>query len=270
MDFDFSLILVILTLITGVIWLIDLLFFAPKRKESLRLAKAEHEGELPEAIATKLKQPPGWADLSVSIFPVLAIVLVLRSFLFEPFQIPSGSMLPTLQIGDFIVVNKFHYGLRLPVTNTRFLSVNDPQRGDVAVFRYPEQPSINYIKRVIGVPGDLVTYHNKTFYINGEVVPQELVARIPPGNPETLLIKESLGGNTFQIQHDLGRHFGSAQWQVPEGHYFFVGDNRDNSNDSRYWGFVSEDLLVGKAVAVWMHWDNFFSLPDFSIVRKIK
>ncbi|KDE39563.1 MAG: signal peptidase I [Nitrincola lacisaponensis] len=270
MDFDFSLVLVTLTAVTGLLWLVDSLFFAPGRRACLQAAEAESAEPLPESTRTKILQQPGWADLGKSMFPVLAVVLVLRSFLFEPFQIPSGSMLPTLQIGDFILVNKFHYGVRLPVVNTRVLEVNDPQRGEVAVFRYPNNPSINYIKRVIGVPGDVISYHNKTFYINGEALEPELLARLPPVNPEVLLLQETLGEHTYTTYQDVGRPSLSAQWVVPEGHYFTVGDNRDNSNDSRYWGFVSENLLVGKAVVVWMHWDNFFSLPDFSVMRKIR
>lgn len=270
MDFDFALVLVSLTAVTGLLWLIDSLLFAPKRKAHLLTAEAENGAPLPESTREQIMRMPSWADLGKSMFPVLAVVLILRSFLFEPFQIPSGSMLPTLQIGDFILVNKYHYGVRLPVLNTRVLPVKDPQRGEVAVFRYPNNPSINYIKRVIGVPGDVINFHNKTFFINGEEVAQELLARLPPVNPEVLLMQESLGDNTFTLYNDVGRPSMSAQWTVPEGHYFMIGDNRDNSNDSRYWGFVSEDLLVGKAVFVWMHWDNFFSLPDFSVMRKIK
>lgn len=270
MDFDFSLILVSLTALSGILWLIDALFFAPRRKARLAAVEADQGQTLPETARDKILQQPGWADLGKSMFPVLAVVLVLRSFLFEPFQIPSGSMLPTLQIGDFILVNKFHYGLRLPVTHTKLVSINEPQPGEVVVFRYPNNPSINYIKRVVGVPGDVISYQNKTFYINGEEVEAELLARLPPVNPEVLLFNESLGEHSYTTYQDVGRPSMTAQWVVPDGHYFTVGDNRDNSNDSRYWGFVSENLLVGKAVVVWMHWDNFFSLPDLSVMRKIR
>ncbi|KAA0873824.1 signal peptidase I [Nitrincola tapanii] len=270
MDFDFSLILVLATLVTGVLWGVDHLFFRPGRLNKLEQAQAQTQEPLTEPVKEALLRQPGWADVSRSMFPVLAVVLVLRSFVFEPFQIPSGSMLPTLQIGDFILVNKYHYGLRLPVTHTKILSLNEPERGEVAVFRYPQQPSINYIKRVIGLPGDVISYHNKTLFVNGEAVPAALISGLPPHSPEVLLLSETLGEHRYQVYQDLGRPAMSAQWVVPEGHYFFVGDNRDNSNDSRYWGYVSEQLLVGKAVAVWMHWDNFFSLPDFSIIRWIK
>lgn len=270
MNFDFSLLLVLLTLFSGVAWLIDHIWFLPGRKARLQQAQQSQQAELPDEVKNRLLQPPGWADLGRSMFPVLLVVLVLRSFVFEPFQIPSGSMEPTLDVGDFILVTKYQYGLRLPVTQTRILALNDPQRGEVAVFRYPENPSINYIKRVIGLPGDVITYHDKTFYVNGQAIPTTLLAALPPVNPERLLWQEALGEHPYRVYHDIGRPAQTAQWQVPEGHYFMVGDNRDNSNDSRYWGFVSEDLLVGKAVAVWMHWDNFFSLPDFSVIRKIR
>lgn len=270
MDFDFALILVSLTAITGLLWLVDTLLFASKRKERLTIAETENGGPLPEQTRDKILQMPSWADLGKSMFPVLAVVLVLRSFLFEPFQIPSGSMLPTLQIGDFILVNKHHYGVRLPVLNSKIIEINDPERGEVAVFRYPNNPSINYIKRIIGLPGDVISYQNKTFTINGVEIESELLARLPPVNPEVLLLQETLGDKTFTTYQDLGRPSIAAQWVVPEGHYFAVGDNRDNSNDSRYWGYVPDELLVGKAVVVWMHWDNFFSLPDFSVMRKIR
>jgi len=269
MNLDFSLILVLVTLLTGILWLIDTLMFAPRRRAALAQAEQSAGAPLPEAQQVSLLRQPGWADTSRSMFPVLLVVLVLRSFLFEPFQIPSGSMLPTLKIGDFILVNKFHYGLRLPVLNTRFVSNNDPQHGDVIVFRYPEDTSINYIKRVVGVPGDVITYQGKTLFINDEAQPQSLIARLPPANPEQLLLSETLAGEPHRIYQDIYRPVMNGQWVVPEGHYFVLGDNRDNSKDSRYWGFVPEELLVGKATAVWMHWDSFFSLPDFSDVRRI-
>ncbi|GGB89085.1 signal peptidase I [Marinobacterium zhoushanense] len=270
MNFDFALILVLATFVTGVLWLLDMLVFVPRRR--LRLAEAELKagGALPEEARKQLIQPSGWADLSRSMFPVLGLVLLLRSFLYEPFQIPSGSMLPTLQVGDYILVNKYHYGLRLPVLNTKFLPLDEPQRGDVVVFKYPEQPSINYIKRVVGLPGDVVTYSDKVVYINGEAQSQSLLAQLPPLSPERLLVKETLGEAEHEIYRDIGRPTLNAQWTVPAGHYFVMGDNRDNSNDSRYWGFVPDELLVGKAVAVWMHWSELLSLPDFGAVRSIK
>ncbi len=270
MNFDFALILILVTGAAGLLWLLDSLVFLPKRRERLRQAQAQAGGALPEEQAKVLMRPAEWADLSRSMFPVLAIVLLLRSFLFEPFQIPSGSMLPTLQIGDYILVNKYHYGLRLPVLNSKFLAVDEPTYGDVVVFKYPEQPSVNYIKRVVGLPGDVITYKDKIVYINGKPQPQSLVAQLPPLRPERLLINETLGDVEHEIYRDLGRPTINARWTVPEGQYFVMGDNRDNSNDSRYWGFVPDKLLVGKAVAVWMHWAELLSLPDFSVVRAIK
>ncbi|MBR9829784.1 MAG: signal peptidase I [Oceanospirillales bacterium] len=266
---DFSLILVLVTALTGVLWLLDSLMFAPRRRQALQQAEAQAQDALPETQRTALLRQPGWADTSRSMFPVLLVVLVLRSFLYEPFQIPSGSMLPTLKIGDFILVNKYHYGLRLPVLNTRFVSNNDPEHGDVIVFRYPEDTRINFIKRVVGVPGDVITYKDKILYVNGEPQQQELLAKLPPSRPTQLLLNEALAGENHRIYRDVYSPVVDGRWEVPEGHYFVLGDNRDNSKDSRYWGFVPEELLVGKATAVWMHWDGFFSLPDFSDVRRI-
>lgn len=270
MNFDFALILVVATAVTGLLWLVDTLVFLPRRREKLADAELKAGGDLPENARKLVMQPSGWADLSRSMFPVLLIVLLLRSFLYEPFKIPSGSMLPTLQVGDYILVNKYHYGLRVPVLNTKFLPINEPERGDVVVFKYPENPSINYIKRVVGLPGDVITYNNKVIYVNGEAQPQSLVAQLPPGRPERLLVDETLGNVEHEIYRDVARPTLNAQWTVPEDSYFVMGDNRDNSNDSRYWGFVPEKLLVGRAVAVWMHWEELLSIPDFSAVRSIK
>ncbi|WP_372833711.1 signal peptidase I [Pontibacterium sp.] len=269
MDFDFALLLVVATAVCGIIWLYDKVLLAPKRRVTLEKAEAQAAGALPENVVATITHEPGWVDTGRSMFPVLFVVLVLRSFLVEPFQIPSGSMLPTLQIGDFILVNKYHYGIRLPVSNTKVLALNDPKRGDVAVFRYPKQPNINYIKRVVGLPGDRVTYVNKTLYINGEAQPQELLAQLPPSRPQRLVMQERLGDVQHQIFRDVNRKGIVGEWVVPEGHYFMVGDNRDNSNDGRYWGFVPDELLVGKAFAVWMHWESFFSIPDFGDARAI-
>ncbi|WP_292950020.1 MULTISPECIES: signal peptidase I [unclassified Neptuniibacter] len=270
MDFDFALILVALTFVSGLVWFYDKISLKPKRTEKLNDARAKVEGELPEEVLTEINRESGWVDTGRSMFPVLLVVLVLRSFLVEPFQIPSGSMLPTLKIGDFILVNKFHYGLRLPVLNTKIVSMNDPERGDVIVFKFPEKPTINYIKRVVGLPGDVIRYQGKTLYINGEPQKQTLLAQLPPSNPKQLLMSEDLDGVQHQIYKDVIRPAQNMEWVVPKGHYFMVGDNRDNSNDSRYWGFVSEDLLVGKAFAVWMHWPAFLSVPSFSDVRVIE
>jgi signal peptidase I len=244
---NFPLLLVIATAVTGLIWLVDALVFAPRRKASL---KGENV-ELPLLV-----------EYVQSFFPVLLVVLVLRSFLFEPFRIPSGSMIPTLLIGDFILVNKFSYGVRLPVLNTRILDTGSPERGDVAVFRYPQDPSLDYIKRVVGLPGDTVVYENRQFVVNG--VPMPVSGNEPyvdPVNESVVagasLHKEKLG----EVSHDILEFNDeypkrSGTFTVPEGHYFMVGDNRDRSNDSRFWGFVPEENLVGKAKYIWMHWNG--------------
>jgi len=269
MNFDFSLVLVLVTALAGVLWLADAIFLAPKRKAALARAEADAGTSLAESERAAVLRQPGWADTARSMFPVLFVVLVVRSFLYEPFQIPSGSMLPTLKIGDFILVNKYHYGLRLPVLNSKLVANSQPARGDVIVFRYPEDTSVNYIKRVVGVPGDVITYQDKILYVNGAPQQQELLAKLPPSRPEQLLLREQLDGADHRIYRDIYRPVINGRWEVPEGHYFVLGDNRDNSKDSRYWGFVPDELLVGKAAAVWMHWDDFLSLPDFSDVRKI-
>ncbi|MBC7192499.1 signal peptidase I [Marinobacter sp.] len=260
MDIDFPLVLVVLTLTTGAIWLADLLFLRKRRKANTPAAAGRSdEDAAPE---------PYLVDLSRSFFPVLAVVLVLRSFLVEPFQIPSGSMLPTLEVGDFILVNKYAYGLRLPVAGTKILDVGDPQRGDVMVFRYPVDGATNYIKRVIGLPGDRIRYQDRQLFINGEKIPTESIARIPPVN----LRVEYLMGTEHRIfvgtSPSSGR--GEGVWQVPEGHYFVMGDNRDNSNDSRFWGMVPDSMVVGKAFAIWMHWESLTSLPSFDRVGLIE
>ncbi len=270
MDFDFALVLVLLTFVSGLVWFYDRISLKPKRDEKIAAASTQAQGTLPEEVLEELHRVPGWVDTGRSMFPVLFIVLVLRSFLVEPFQIPSGSMLPTLKIGDFILVNKFHYGLRLPVLNTKFVAINEPQRGDVAVFKYPENPKLSYIKRVVGLPGDVITYRNKVLYVNGEPQKQKLLAQIPTNRPQRYLLEENLDGVSHQIYNDLIRPAQNNEWVVPEGSYFMVGDNRDNSNDSRYWGVVPEQLMVGKAFAVWMHWEDFLSIPSFGDVRLIK
>lgn len=270
MDIDFPLVLVVLTFATGLIWLADKLFLRERRLAAARASGSSSSPQAGNAVTGEVEEPkePYLVDLSRSFFPVLAIVLVLRSFLVEPFQIPSGSMLPTLEVGDFILVNKYAYGLRLPVAGTKILEVGDPQRGDVMVFRYPKDGETNYIKRVIGLAGDRIRYQNKQLFINGEEIDSRFVARLPPVE----LRREDLG----EVEHDifltLGRPgtAGEGEWVVPEGHYFMMGDNRDNSNDSRYWGMVPDDLVVGKAFAIWMHWKSLTSLPSFDRVGGIE
>jgi signal peptidase I len=248
---DFTLILVLIVMISGLIYGLDLIYFKKRRN-------GREAGLI--------------IDYSRSFFPVLFFVLVLRSFLFEPFQIPSGSMLPTLKIGDFILVNKFDYGLRLPVLGTTVVELGKPERGDVMVFKYPEDSRINFIKRVIAVSGDRVIYRNKTLFINGKE--QVLSPSVGDGSLElpalTQEASEQLGENEHQIWRRMtaGRDFGPLI--VPQDQYFVMGDNRDNSNDSRVWGFVDDSLIVGRAFAVWMQWKTLLSLPSFSDVRIIR
>jgi signal peptidase I len=258
---DFSLLLVLLTSFAGLVWLADSLFFRRRRMD--------------RAVQNKVQRPrdPVIIEYSKSLFPVLLIVLLFRSFLFEPFKIPSGSMIPTLLIGDFILVNKFAYGLKLPVLNTKFISVGEPERGDVVVFRYPKDPSVNFIKRMVGLPGDNITYRNKTLYINGDPVPivedgrySDVPVKCSTPASDARLINEQLG----DVQHQSLIHLGSpgrdGQWKVPEGHYFVMGDNRDRSNDSREWGFVPEENLMGRAVGIWMNFDLNKGCGDLSRV----
>ena len=238
MDINFPLILVVLTFATGIIWLGDRLFLRPRREAAWQAsggAVAASGSDAPEGAAPTVDedeqagpQEPYLVDLSRSFFPVLAIVLVLRSFLVEPFQIPSGSMLPTLEVGDFILVNKYAYGLRLPVLGTEIVEIDDPERGDIMVFRFPEDGKTNYIKRVVGLPGDRIRYRDKTLTINGEEVPTRFVAHLPPFE----MLEEQLGDVEHHIYHNLGSRgrAGEGEWIVPDGHYFMMGDNRDNSN----------------------------------------
>lgn len=256
MDIDFPLVLVVLTLVTGLIVLLEKIWWRSHRLAAVK-DNAEAQDEDNEAPVT-----PWLVDTAQSFFPVLAIVLVLRSFLIEPFQIPSGSMLPTLEVGDFILVNKYQYGLRLPVAGTKVVEIEDPQRGDIVVFKFPQDGKTNYIKRVIGLPGDTIRYDEKQLFINGNLVDERLLAKLSPYK----LYEEKVGDTTHKlIEHQLRRNIESeGEWIVPENSYFVMGDNRDNSNDSRFWGFVPDELIVGKAFAIWMHWPSLTSLPSFS------
>lgn len=295
MDFDFNLILVPATLILGAIWLLDKLVLKQKQSKGLEKSTA----------------PVRWA---YDFFPILAIVLVVRSFLIEPFNIPSSSMVPTLYTGDFIAVNKYAYGIRLPLVNTKVLDLGAPQHGDVVVFRYPENPKIYYIKRVIGVGGDTVSFNNGQLSVNGKAImttpanftpdPKMTAQLYPPGKTETgevvtaeqaaqlgnqeelsaKYVQESPSSNHQHLVRYLGdkNWFQYAsflqqaspqlmasqgqQWQltVPKGHYFVMGDNRDRSADSRFWGFVPDENLAGKAVYVWTHKASGLSLPTFN------
>ena len=283
MSFNFPLILVIAVAVCGVLALLDLMVLAPRR----RVAIAAYEGQVSqpdEVVLQRLNREPVLVEYGKSFFPVLAIVLVLRSFLLEPFQIPSGSMKPTLDIGDFILVNKFAYGIRLPVIDTKIIEVGDPQRGDVMVFRYPSDPNINYIKRVVGLPGDKISYTNgKHLLVNGQPIAETLLGEEAGSLGSAALYKEKLGEVEHLIRKELqrNRREPGSEWLVPQGHYFMMGDNRDNSNDSRYWndksipkeflGMVPDRNIVGKAFAVWMSWPDpkLRSLPNFSRVGLI-
>lgn len=231
--------MVTLVVVTGIIWLIDSIFFAKER--------VKEQGE------------PLVVEYARSFFPIILVVLIIRSFLVEPFRIPSASMLPTLHVGDFILVNKFAYGVRLPVINTKIFAVGEPQRGDVFVFRYPQNPNIDYIKRVVGLPGDKVGYFDKTIYINGKAIGQDVkqkgISLVGISPPRSILLTEQMAGHPHDILIDPERPSKEGEIIIPEGQYFAMGDNRDNSNDSRYWGTVPEENLVGKAFLIWMSWD---------------
>ncbi|MGI0115922.1 signal peptidase I [Zooshikella sp. RANM57] len=266
MDFNFPLILVIAVFLTGVLAACDYFLLAPRRRLAVEQYKAS-TSDVDDDVVLKITKEPAVFETAKSIFPILLIVLVVRSFLFEPFQIPSGSMKPTLAIGDFILVNKYAYGVRLPVIGTKVINVGDPQRGDVMVFKEPANPSINFIKRVVGLPGDTIKYKDKQLFVNGELVEEHFIAQLHEQNIPYKLLEENLGGVKHQIrenafvQYQLNRLDG--EWTVPEGHYFMMGDNRDNSNDSRSWGFVPDANVVGKAIYIWMHWPSWGQLPSF-------
>ncbi len=283
MSFNFPLLLVIAVAVCGALALVDLVLLAPRR----RAAVATYQGQVAESdqvVLDQLNREPLLVEYGKSFFPVLAIVLVLRSFLVEPFQIPSGSMKPTLEVGDFILVNKFAYGIRLPVLDTKVIEVGDPQRGDVMVFRYPSEPTVNYIKRVVGLPGDKIRYTaDKQLFVNGESVARQLVGEEPGSLGSATLYKEKLGAVEHLIRIEMNRYRADPgnEWTVPAGHYFMMGDNRDNSNDSRYWndpkipkellGMVPDKNIVGKAFAVWLSWADpkLHNVPTLSRVGLI-
>jgi signal peptidase I len=261
---SFALFLLLLLLVTGLIWLLDKVFLRNKRPKDAK--------------------QPWWVEYSVSFFPVILVVFVLRSFLVEPFKIPSGSMIPTLLIGDFILVNKYTYGIRLPVINTKLVELGSPKRGDVMVFRYPADPSLDYIKRVVGLPGDRVEYRNKELRINGKPVPRRqlddyesrerlqffprYLESFDGAGHEVVLEKETPGfvaqGMEFRHSGNCDYNSGGLVCAVPAGHYFVMGDNRDNSSDSRVWGFVPDENIVGKAFFIWL---NLNELGRFGTFR---
>lgn len=296
---NFALLLFLATVVTGVYWLAERFYFLPQRqaaaatlqtndvarREGLQKQGIQQvDGDVAQARASLLMQP-WWLDWTAGLFPVIIAVFFLRSFLFEPFKIPSGSMIPTLLVGDLILVNKFTYGFRLPVINTKIIEGNSPQRGDVMVFRYPPKPSLDYIKRVVGVPGDTVTYLNKRLTING----QAIVTTALPEFLDTDLsqyfkqYEETLGNKKHKLLNDDTRRAGFSEQEigdfpyrkncsytvegvtctVPQGQYFVMGDNRDNSLDSRYWGFVPEQNIVGKAFFVWMNFGSLKRIGTF-------
>ena len=287
----FSIFLVILTGITGVVWLADKFYLAPKRKLTLAAAQAQCQEALSAEVEAKLSEPLAIIDTCVQIFPVIAFVLILRSFLWEPFQIPSGSMMPTLLDGDFILVNKFNYGLRDPVVRNKFFEVGLPERGDVVVFKYPRDPKIDYIKRVIGLPGDRIIYRNKSIYIkpacleSDEKCPdfEQVVhnfrketdtpdgsyglsrhTSVMPNKTHDILIDNQTLPRTQHYYQQAGTQ--RDEFVVPKGHYYVMGDNRDNSLDGRFWGFVPEENLVGEAIAIWMSFD--FDRDENSLLPK--
>lgn len=267
--------LVLATLVTGVIWALDRWRWRPAREAAAaeldrRTPSPQQESERYQQAREAVLREPLIMEWGGSFFPVLAVVLILRSFVAEPFVIPSGSMVPTLLVGDYILVDKYSYGLRLPVTGTKVVPVGAPKRGDVMVFFPPHQDNY-FIKRVIGLPGDRIEYRRKQLRINGDQVPLEAVGHFPPEQPRMLVAEEQLGDVSHRVLLNPDMTLESCMnmrpactWEVPEGHYFMMGDNRDHSDDSRSWGTVPEANIVGKAVAVWAHKEPGFNLPSFS------
>ncbi|BCF87848.1 MULTISPECIES: signal peptidase I [Paraburkholderia] len=295
---NFALILFVLVIITGVAWVADKLVFLPKRRRAAEAAVAEFDNQQARvgerfadenAPATrarlrdeKLRQP-WWLEYTASFFPVILVVFVVRSFVVEPFKIPSGSMVPTLLVGDFILVNKFDYGIRLPITNTKVTEGRPLQRGDVVVFRYPKDESVDYIKRVIGLPGDVVAYEDKQLTINGKPVPETPLPdyfdeeRIGyakqfeedlDGRKNRILNNPAVppfivGAEDFPYRDNCKYDARGVTCKVPPGNYFMMGDNRDNSADSRYWGFAPDKNIVGRAFFIWMNFSNLKRIGGF-------
>lgn len=294
---NFALILFVLTIGTGIVWFLDMFVLSKQRRAAADKALAEldtrqarlaSEGIKVDQVdraelEAKILRQPVWVEYSGSFFPVIALVFFLRSFLYEPFKIPSSSMLPTLYVGDLILVNKFEYGIRLPVINKKVIELNNPKRGDVMVFKYPVDPTVDYIKRVVGVPGDKVVYRNKRLLINGQPLSYQTM---PDFLDEEHLnysrqLTENLNGVSHRILNDdrapafVNDPFNFPKREncsydnegfscvVPEGHYFMMGDNRDNSLDSRYWGFVPDQNIVGKAFFIWMNLGNIKRIGSF-------
>jgi signal peptidase I len=298
---NFSLLLFILSTVTLAYWLAERFHFAPRRLAAASALEAQEQqrrsqladkgitqvdGNLAQARERLLMQP-WWLDWTAGLFPVILAVFLLRSFLFEPFKIPSGSMIPTLLVGDLILVNKFHYGVRLPVINKKIIANNDPRRGDVMVFRFPRDTGIDYIKRVVGVPGDEVSFNNQKLSINGQEVPLKRLP--PPGfyderemryfaqfeeklgdvdhrilvNPEQRAFYGPDDRIKFPFRENCRYSAEGVTCKVPAGHYFMMGDNRDNSEDSRFWGFVPDENIVGRAFFVWMNFGDLKRIGSF-------
>lgn len=295
---NFALLLLLATVVTGIYWLGERLVFLPRRRAAAQALQDEQQRRREQLTAQgitrvddaqtdaareRLLAQPWWLDWTAGLFPVILVVFLLRSFAFEPFKIPSGSMIPTLLVGDLILVNKYTYGLRLPVINTRLTAGNPVQRGDVVVFRYPPQPSVDYIKRVVGLPGDEVAYLNKRLTINGQEVTEKPVSDFFDEQTMTYFrqFEEQLGerrhkiivdqrvagfiGNpdAFEYRDNCRYSIEGVTCKVPEGHYFMMGDNRDNSLDSRYWGFVPDRNIVGRAFMVWMNFGDLGRIGRF-------
>ena len=294
---NFALLLFLATVVTGIYWLAERFYFLPQRRlavtaldqnavrrhaELAKMGITQMDNDTGEA-RSRLIMQPWWLDWTAGLFPVIVVVFLLRSFLFEPFKIPSGSMIPTLLINDLILVNKFYYGVRLPVINTKILDYHSPQRGDVMVFRYPPQPSLDYIKRVVGIPGDEVGYINKKLTINGKPLSKTALPdfldtdltlyfrqfeevtgtrhyRILNNDQSPAFVQ---GTDDFPFKQNCRYSSEGVVCKVPEGQYFMMGDNRDNSLDSRYWGFVPEKNIVGKAFFVWMNFGNLKRIGAF-------
>ncbi|ABC36367.1 signal peptidase I [Burkholderia thailandensis] len=296
---NFALILFVLVVVTGIAWVLDKLVFLPQRKKAADAAIAEFDrqqeriGErfadenAPQTRARlrdeKLRQP-WWLEYTASFFPVILVVFVVRSFVVEPFKIPSGSMVPTLLVGDFILVNKFDYGLRLPITNQKITEGRPLERGDVVVFRYPKDESVDYIKRVIGLPGDTVAYQDKKLTINGQPVPETPLSdyfdeermNYAKQFEETLGTRKNailnnpsvppfvMGADDYPYRDNCQYDSRGVVCKVPPGHYFMMGDNRDNSADSRYWGFVPDKNIVGRAFFIWMNFSDLKRIGSFN------
>ena len=299
-DGNFALLLFMAVVVTGCYWLAERFYFLPQREkaakaledastarmtELTKMGISRVDGDLANihAAQEKIRAQPWWLDWTAGLFPVILVVFLLRSFLFEPFKIPSGSMIPTLMIGDLILVNKFHYGVRLPVINQKITEGTPPARGDVMVFRYPPRPSQDYIKRVVGIPGDEVAYLNKKLTINGKPLSKTSLPDFFDDNTmhyskqfeellgdktHRLLNEETQpafvsGASDFEFKQNCNYSIEGVVCKVPAGHYFMMGDNRDNSLDSRYWGFVPEKNIVGKAFYVWMNFGNLKRIGSF-------